>query len=341
MRDLGELRLPWSRRERGFPLPVEFDYWAWSGLPRERASFRMGLGQSAQRLDVSVTSEAPLGIDLLLWKRDSRLGEPRQRVVMPEALGGAYRATSREPRLCAQLFTKEISDALLTIAANADTVEISDERALLGFDLARGGFDAGKRRTLAALGLVVGLLDQLQEQRALLPRSDYAPELARVWAELAKRRDAVFDELAETLLVPTELGELRVCVVDVARRHGTLLVLDFVQPLPIDFELCDRDELGWTERLHKPFLSGPDPDAALYLRGAKEDARDALGRDAKRALVELRAASESVHLSSTALTSRHVHVLIDLAELQRAIELMLDAGGTLCSTHERAAGPYR
>lgn len=341
LRVLGEVRLPWSRRGRGSPLPPAFDYWGWSGLPRERASFRMGLGQAAQRLDVSVKSRAPLGIGLVLWKRDSRLGEPRERVVLPEALGGAYRATSREPKLCARLFTQEIIDRLLTVAENADSVEIRDDGAQLGFNVFHGGFDAGKKRALAGLHPIVELLDQLQEQRARLPRSDHAPELARVWAELARRRDGEFSDSAERLSLPTEHGELQVCVVDVARRHGTLLQLGFIQPLPIQFEVCEREELGWAERLRAPMLAGPDPDAALYVRGGRDRAGAAVGREAERALVELRAASESVHLSRSALVSRHDHVLVDPDELEQAVDLMLATAGTLCSAHKRAAGPYR
>lgn len=330
----------WSRRN-GFPLPVEFDYWAWSGLPRDRATFRLDPTRYVERLDVTVKSERPLGIELSLWKRDSRLGEPERRVVLPEALGGAYRATSREPKLCARLFTQEIIDALLTMADNADGVEIRDDGALLGFDIRPGGFAAHKQRALVVLHLVIGLLDSLDEQRRLLPRSDYAPEVARVWAEFAARRDGVFDDLAETLLLATGQGELRVRVIDVARHHGTLLELGFARPLPIDFELCDRAELGWMARLRPPLLSAADRGVALAVRGGKDGASAALGPEAGRALVELRAASQGIHLSADALSSRHDHVLTDEAELDRALELVLDAASALCSTQKQPAGPYR
>ena len=103
---LGELGPQLLRRDRGSPLPLGFDYWAWSGLPPDRARFQMF--PSTQHLYVWVTSEAPLGIELVLRERTGAPGAPDRRVVLPEALRGRYAATSREPKLRARLFTHEV-----------------------------------------------------------------------------------------------------------------------------------------------------------------------------------------------------------------------------------------
>jgi hypothetical protein len=309
------------------------------GLPRERVRFAWAGRVSEPRLRVTATAVRSLDLDLLVWKRDSRLGDPELRVALPKPMARAYHATSREPLLSARLFTDEIADELVLLASSAETVRLVDESLRLEFAFEESGWEGSEQRILGAARTALSVLDQLEARRRLLPRSDYAPALERSWRHFAAQHGASFDERAETLSLMTPFGELDVRVADFGRRRSTLLELHFDSKLPFAFELCEKSELGWLERLRSPLISDPERSVALYVSGNGETAREALTPAAERALADLRAASSAVHVSNGALMCRTADVLTD--ELERSVELMLRAGEALSTRARHSAGPYR